>query len=343
MKNIDINNSLIGVDQPPYIIAEVGINHEGDYQKAIELIEAAISAGADCVKFQCHITDKEMIPTDIRPGDISDEPVWDITKRCELTESEERELMEICESRGMTFLSSPFSREAADRLESMNVPAYKIGSGECNNIPLIRHIASFGKPILLSTGMNNLSSISESVRVIESFGVPLILLHCTSMYPTPYKNVRLGGIKELSEKFKVPVGISDHSLGIYTSLGAVALGACVIEKHFTVSRDWPGPDIPISIEPEELSELVIGSRAIYNARGGSKGILIGEQPIIDFAYSSVVSIRKIDAGEVFSEDNLWVKRPGTGEILAAEFDQILGKRAIRVIPTDTQIKRVDVG
>ena len=151
------------------------------------------------------------------------------------------------------------------------------------------------------------------------------------------------GLSKIKKDFNTQVGISDHSLGIVVPIVATVLGASVIEKHFTVSRDWPGPDIPISIEPEELGELVIGSRAIYNARGGSKGILIGEQPIIDFAYSSVVSIRKIDAGEVFSEDNIWVKRPGTGEFLAAEFDKILGKRATRVIPTDTQIKRVDVG
>ncbi|MBW1924262.1 MAG: N-acetylneuraminate synthase family protein [Deltaproteobacteria bacterium] len=306
------------------------------------MIDAAAAAGADCVKFQCHITEAEMIPTDMKPGKISEERLWDIIKRCELTEDEEKRVKAYCEEKGVIYLCTPFSREAADRLEAMNVEAYKIGSGECNNLPLLEHIAQKGKPIILSTGMNDIQSIRRSVSVIQKYDLPLILMHCTSMYPTPYERVRLGAITELLEEFGLPVGLSDHSLGIYTCLGAVALGACVLEKHFTVTRSWPGPDVPISIEPHELAELVKGSRAVFVARGGSKTILDEEKPVIDFAYASVVSIRPIRKGEPLTTENVWVKRPGGGDIPAALLDQVLGKKATRDIPADRQLKTDDV-
>jgi len=313
VSSINISGRIIGGGQPPFIIAEVGINHEGEVEKAIQMIDAAAAAGADCVKFQCHITEAEMIPTDMKPGKISEERLWDIIKRCELTEDEEKRVKAYCEEKGVIYLCTPFSREAADRLEAMNVEAYKIGSGECNNLPLLEHIAQKGKPIILSTGMNDIQSIRRSVSVIQKYDLPLILMHCTSMYPTPYERVRLGAITELLEEFGLPVGLSDHSLGIYTCLGAVALGACVLEKHFTVTRSWPGPDVPISIEPHELAELVKGSRAVFVARGGSKTILDEEKPVIDFAYASVVSIRPIRKGEPLTTENVWVKRPGGGD------------------------------
>jgi len=283
-----------------------------------------------------------MIPTDMKPGKISEERLWDIIKRCELTEDEEKRVKAYCEEKGVIYLCTPFSREAADRLEAMNVEAYKIGSGECNNLPLLEHIAQKGKPIILSTGMNDIQSIRRSVSVIQKYDLPLILMHCTSMYPTPYERVRLGAITELLEEFGLPVGLSDHSLGIYTCLGAVALGACVLEKHFTVTRSWPGPDVPISIEPHELAELVKGSRAVFVARGGSKTILDEEKPVIDFAYASVVSIRPIRKGEPLTTENVWVKRPGGGDIPAALLDQVLGKKATRDIPADRQLKTDDV-
>ena len=337
MTEICLGDRLISEDQPPLVIAEVGINHEGKLDKTIQMVDAAVEAGADCVKFQCHITEAEMIPTDMRPGKISEEPLWDIIKRCELTESEEREIKRYCEEKRLLYLCTPFSREAADRLEAMNVVGFKIGSGECNNTPLIDHIARKKRPIILSTGMNSLESIRASAAVIRGRDCPFMLLHCTSAYPTPYEKVRLGAIRELREAFNVPVGLSDHSLGIYTALGAVALGACVIEKHFTISRQWPGPDNPMSIEPAELAELVKGAEAVFLARGGGKDIQSIEQPVIDFAYASVVSIKQITAGEAFSLENVWVKRPGTGPILAKDLDRVLGRIAKRDLPADTQI------
>jgi sialic acid synthase SpsE len=241
------------------------------------------------------------------------------------------------------YLSTPFSREAADRLDAMGVPAFKIGSGECNNLPLLEHIAAKGKPMILSTGMNDLESVKKSAAVIRAHGVPLALMHCTSMYPTPYDHVRLGAITELRREFPdAPIGLSDHSLNIWTSLGAVALGASMLEKHFTVSRSWPGPDTPISIEPQELADLIEGSRAIWRARGGAKTRLPEEQPVIDFAYATVVTIRPVRAGETFSHANVWVKRPGTGAILAEHFGRVVGRRALRDVPADVHVDPADV-
>ena len=335
-KEIEIGIRKIGPQHPPFIIAEVGINHDGSFDRAIQCVDAAVTAGADCVKFQCHITEAEMIPNNIVP-DNAEEPLWDIIKRCELTKDEEKSIKQYCEENGIIYLCTPFSREAADRLEVMDVSAYKIGSGECNNIPLLEHIARFRKPIILSTGMNDLSSIKKSVDIIQKYNCPLMLMQCTSMYPTPYEKVRLGTIRELQDAFGLPVGLSDHTTNIYTCLGAVSLGACALEKHFTVTREWPGPDIPISIEPHELAELVKGSKAIFSAVGGHKTVLPEEQSVIDFAYASVVSIKYIKKGDTLSLDNIWVKRPGTGEIGVEMFKSVLGKTAKVNIRKDQQL------
>lgn len=333
----------IGPDSPPLVIAEIGINHEGSYEKAVQMVDAAAAAGADVVKFQCHITDKEMVPTDMKPGEISDERLWDIIERCELTEDEERQLMAHCADCGVTYLSTPFSREASDRLEAMGVQGFKIGSGECNNYPLLDHVARKGKPMIVSTGMNELESISRAVETVRKHDVPLALLHCTSMYPTPYDKVRLGAVTHLQQMFPdVPVGLSDHSLDVWTCIGAVALGACILEKHFTVSRAWPGPDTGISIEPDELERMVKGANAVWQARGGSKTILDDEKPVIDFAYASVVSVAPIGKGEALTRDNIWVKRPGTGAFLAGDYDDLLGRVAAVDIPAERAIAPEDL-
>lgn len=340
---IEIAGRKIGLDHPPYIMAEVGINHEGEVEKAIQLVDAAIAAGAEVVKFQCHITEKEMVPTNMTPGEISSEKLWDIIKRCELTEQEERRVQEYCAKKNILYLSTPFSREAADRLDDMGVPAFKIGSGECNNIPLLDHIADLGKPMILSTGMNDLISIKRSVNAIRKHGVPLALMHCTSMYPTPYESVRLGAVTQLIKTFPdIPIGLSDHSMNIWTCLGAVSLGASILEKHFTISRDWAGPDTGISIEPDELNDLIDGSQAIWEARGGSKTILPNEQPVIDFAYATVVTIAPVKVGDIFTKENVWVKRPGTGPILATQLDQVIGKVAVRSINAEQHIQPQDI-
>jgi N-acetylneuraminate synthase len=210
-------------------------------------------------------------------------------------------------------------------------------------VPLLEHIARKGKPIILSTGMNDIESVKRSVAAIRKHGVPVALLHCTSMYPTPYEKVRLGAVSHLQAEFPgVPIGLSDHSMNIWTCLGAVAMGASILEKHFTISRDWPGPDTGISIEPHELKDLIEGSRAVWRARGGAKTILPEEQPVIDFAYATVVTTAPVKAGEPFSRDNIWVKRPGTGPIPAARLEEVLGRRALRDLKPDIHVAAADV-
>lgn len=336
--SFQIGGRRIGKEFPPFVVAEIGINHEGDFQKATRMVDDASAVGCECVKFQSHVIEDEMIPNDVIPGNAM-ESIWDIMKRCSLSEQEEIELKKYVESKRMIYLCTPFSRAAAERLKRMGVWAYKIGSGECNNYPLVRFIAADGKPVVLSTGMNDLESVSPAVEILRKANVPFALLHCTSMYPTPYDKVRLGGLTALAERFPdAVIGLSDHSLGNYTCFAAVALGASILEKHFTSDKTWPGPDVPISIDPVELKDLIHGSRAIYTALGGTKNILPEEQPTIDFAYACVVSIRDIHAGEKFTRENIWVKRPGTGEIKAVHFEDLLGKTALATIPKNTQIK-----
>ena len=343
MKNnpsLNIAGRLIGKDYPPLVIVEIGINHEGSLKKAFQMVDDAKEVGCECVKFQCHVLDDEMIPAakSVIPGNAT-ESIWDIMERCALSEEDELKLKKYVESKKMIYFSTPFSRAAAVRLEKMGVSAYKIGSGECNNHPLIAHIAAYKKPVILSTGMNNLDSISPAVKILRDAGIPYALTHCTSMYPTPYTKVRLGALAELGRAFPDAIlGLSDHSLGIYTCLGAVALGASILEKHFTSDKSWPGPDVPISIDPDELRELIQGSKAIHQAMGGQKDILAEEQPTIDFAYACVVSTRDIRRGEALTQENIWVKRPGTGEIKARHFKDVLGGKVKMDIKKNEQLK-----
>ncbi len=336
--SFEIAGRRIGPDFPPLVIAEIGINHEGSVSKAKQMIDDAAAAGCECAKFQTHVIDDEMIPNKVIPGNAK-VSIWDIMSRCALTAEEERELKSYTESKGMIFMSTPFSRAAAVQLEKLDVPAYKIGSGECNNYPLIEHIANYGKPVILSTGMNNLDSVAKSVGILRKHNTPFALLHCTSIYPTPYDKIRLGALADLQKAFPdAVIGLSDHSLSNYPCLGAVALGACILERHFTSSKRWKGPDIPVSMTPRDLKDLIVGSRAIHQALGGHKDILPEEQPTIDFAYACVVAIRDIKPGEALSKDNIWVKRPGTGQIKAEHFDSLLGKKALAGIQKNEQIR-----
>lgn len=343
MKNIlSINGRKIGEKYKPFIIPEIGINHEGSFAKAKKMIKDAHNAGAECVKFQCHIIEDEMIENDIIPKNAN-ESIWEIMKRCSFNEYEEKKLKKYTEELGMIYMSTPFSKAAANRLEEMNISSYKIGSGECNNYPLIKHIASFGKPIILSTGMNDIQSISKSVKILETSKVDYALLHTTSMYPTPYDKVRLGSLTDLKNNFpNTVIGLSDHSVGNYTSFASISLGASIIEKHFTSKKSWLGPDIQVSIDPKELKDLIIGSEAINLSLGGHKTILKDEQPTIDFAYSCVVSINNIKKDEIFTEDNIWVKRPGTGKIKAEKYPDIIGKKAKKNILKNTQLTWQDI-
>lgn len=337
-----IGTRPVGPAHPPLVVAEIGINHEGDPVKAHRMVDDAADAGVECVKFQTHVVEDEMIPNDVVPGN-ADEPIYSMMQRCALSAADERDLKAHAEERGMIFLSTPFSRAAADRLAALDVAAFKIGSGECNNYPLVKHIASVGKPVILSTGMNDIASIEPAVAILREAGVGFAVLHCTSLYPTPPEQVRLGALAELGAAFPDAVlGLSDHTTTIYPCLGAVSLGARVLERHFTSDMSWPGPDIPVSSTPPEFAELVRGSRLIHAALGGSKQILADEQPTIDFAYASVVTTRTVAVGEELTADNIWVKRPGTGEIKAADYPRVLGRRVARELAADHQIGWVDL-
>ena len=339
--SFEIVGRKIGYDYAPLVIAEIGINHEGSLDVAKEMVDAAILAGAEVIKHQTHVVEDEMSgdAKKVIPGN-ADVSIYEIMDRCSLNEEDETELKEYIESKGAIFISTPFSRAAAERLERMGVQAYKIGSGECNNYPLLELVASYGKPIILSTGMNDIPAIEKSVNIFRKHKIPYCLLHCTNVYPTPDNLIRLGGVTELEECFPdAVVGLSDHSVDNLACLGAVAVGASVLERHFTDHMGRPGPDINCSMDTEECSGLIRDSKRMQKMRGGKKGAVQEEQVTIDFAYASVVTIKDVKAGEVFSADNIWVKRPGTGEWLADDYDGLLGSVATENIPSDTQLKK----
>jgi N-acetylneuraminate synthase len=336
---IEIAGRKIGIDFSPLVIAEIGINHEGSLGVAKEMVDAAHRAGVEVVKHQTHIVEDEMsgAAKKVIPGN-SDVSIYEIMERCALDEAEELELKNYVESKGMIFISTPFSRAAANRLREFDIPAYKIGSGECNNYPLLEHIASFGKPVILSTGMNTIESIRKAVAIFDQHKVPVALLHTTNLYPTPIHLVRLGAMTAMHEAFADKVfGLSDHTLNNNACLGAVALGACILERHFTDTMQRTGPDIVCSMDEQATKELITGSNEIWQMRGGTKEPDKEEQVTIDFAFATVCTIAPIQKGEVFTKDNIWVKRPGTGAILAQHFNDLLGKKATRNIENDEQL------
>ena len=340
---IEIAGRKIGAEYPPLVIAEIGINHEGSLEVAKEMVDAAFRAGVEIVKHQTHIVEDEMsgAAKKVIPGNAN-VSIYEIMERCSLNKQEEFELKEYVESKGMIFISTPFSRAAADRLQQWNVPAYKIGSGECNNYPLLEHIASFGKPIILSTGMNTIDSIAKAVSIFEKHQVQYALLHTTNLYPTPNRLVRLGAMQEMANHFSgTTFGLSDHTLTNHACLAAVALGASILERHFTDHMDRTGPDIVCSMDEENCKALIEGSHIIWEQSGGTKGPAKEEQVTIDFAFATVCSIKTIKKGEVLSMENVWVKRPGTGAILAEYFNSILGKKATRNIENDEQLNWED--
>jgi sialic acid synthase SpsE len=341
---VAIGARKVGAAHMPLVIAEIGINHEGSLATAKEMVDAAASAGVEVVKHQTHVVEDEMSGAAKRviPGN-ADVSIYDIMARCALSEADEIALQHYVEAKGMIFISTPFSRAAADRLQRMNVPAFKFGSGECNNYPLLKHIAAFGKPVILSTGMNTIDSVRKAVAIFESAGTPSALMHTTNLYPTPPRLVRLGAMTELMAAFPTAVvGLSDHTTDNLACLGAVALGASILERHFTDSMSRPGPDIVCSMDPQACRELIAGAKAMHAMRGGTKEAAAEERVTMDFAFATVVTIAAVRAGETFTVENLWVKRPGTGSIPAERFEQILGRKAVRDVAPDTHLSLDDI-
>ncbi len=344
MREIIIGPIKVADNSSPLVIPEIGINHGGDISVAKQMVLSAYRAGARLIKHQTHVIEDEMshIAKKIRPGNSSDS-IYDIMASCALSERDERELKDYTESLGMVFLSTPFSRAAADRLERMNVCAYKIGSGELNNYPLIEHIAEFGKPMIVSTGMNGLDNIAKAVAILEKHHLQYALLHATNVYPASTELVRLGAMQEMMKAFPdIPIGLSDHTCSNTACICAMALGAKIVERHFTDTKARKGPDIVCSMDERELRELLRAAEDIPLMMGGHKGAIPEEAVTMNFAFATVVTIRPIKKGDAFTRDNIWVKRPGSGEIPAAEYSGIIGKTATCDIGADVQLARAMV-
>ena len=341
---MQIAHREISPENPPLVIAEIGINHGGSLSVAMDMVRLAAAAGCECVKHQTHFVGDEMSEEAraIVPPN-AEESIWDLMERCALGRDEEVRLKEYAESLGLIYLSTPFSRAAADFLVEIGVPAFKIGSGESDNLPLIRHVAGFGKPIIMSTGMQTIDTVRESVGLLEAAGVDYALLECTNLYPSPPEHVSLRGIGELRDAFpNAVIGFSDHSIGPEMAIAAVALGALVVERHFTDTRYREGPDIPCSMDPAELSFLVQRSREIRTALNNDKRRTEPEEAVYHFARASVVADRDLPAGHVISADDIWVRRPGSGEIPARDFDRVVGKTLKLATRRNTQLKWADL-
>lgn len=329
------------------IIAEAGVNHNGSLELAKQLIDAAVDAGVDYVKFQTfkaeNLVTKSAKQAEYQKKNISvgDDSQYQMLKNLELSQVDHEVLIEYCRQKGVRFFSTAFDLESIDYLSSLNLPIWKIPSGEITNYPYLRKIARQGKPVILSTGMSGTADIHSAVDALYKFGLTkdqITVLHCNTEYPTPFEDVNLRAMLTIKEEFGVKVGYSDHTRGIEVPIAAVALGAEVIEKHFTLDRNLPGPDHKASLEPYELKAMVWAIRNIELAMGdGEKKVTVSECKNIAIARKSIVAACPIKKGEILSEENLTVKRPGTG-INPMRWDEIVGTIAIRDYNEDELIE-----
>ena len=331
-----------GAGAPCFVIAEVGVNHNGDPRLAQALIDAAADAGADAVKFQTFSAERLLTVSAPKAeyqlrGTDPEETQFEMLRRLELPRQCYPDLVSRCRERGVLFLSTPFDEDSADFLGSLGMPYFKVPSGELTNLPLLAHIAAKGQPMLVSTGMSDLDEVSAAVDAIRAAGNPeLVLLHCVSNYPARVEDANLRAMETLAREFGVPAGYSDHVPGTEVSLAAAALGACVIEKHFTLDRDMPGPDHRASSsEPAEFRALVARIRRIESALGtGEKKPAASELPIAAVARRSLVAACDIPAGAVLTEDMVAIRRPGNG-LPPAMRGHLIGRRARQAIPAGT--------
>ncbi len=316
---ININGRRIGPGHPCLVIAEAGVNHNGSLESALKLVDVAAEADADAVKFQTFKADR--LATTAAPKaayqqrtTAPDESQLEMLRRLEFSESDHRALVERCDERRLLFMSTPFDEESADLLADLDLAVFKIPSGEITNLPLLAHVARLGRPMIVSTGMSNLGEVEAALDAIEAENNrQVVLLHCVSNYPADPADVNLRAMETLRAAFDVPVGYSDHTLGIEVSLAAVALGASVVEKHFTLDRSLPGPDHASSLEPAELADLVRGIRTVEQALGNRrKRAVASEQDTIRAARKSLVAARDIPAGSRLTEEMIAMRRPGTG-------------------------------
>ncbi len=343
MKKVKIENRWIGNLEPVFIIAEAGVNHNGDVRLAKKLVDAAKDAGSDAVKFQAFKTER-VVTRYAEKAEYQKETTgpnksqYTLIKRLELKNEEIRELYNHAKKNNILFLSSAFDKESVNLLDNLGVPAFKVPSGEITNFPLLRHIAEKKKPIILSTGMSTIGEIEEALEVIREKGVEdIVLLHCVTSYPAKIEDINLGVIEMLRHKFKLPTGFSDHTLGITTPIAAAALGATLIEKHFTLDKTLPGPDHRASLEPHELKEMIRAIRTVEKALGdGIKRLTEDEEHIKKVVRRSIVAKVEIPKGTVITEKMLDFKRPGIG-IEPKYLNGVIGKKAKRDIKPDELI------
>lgn len=335
-----IANRHISPAHPPLVIAEIGINHGGDLQVAKDMVSMARDAGCECIKHQTHFVEDEMTDEakQIFPPN-ADVSIWDVMAQCALSADDEIALKAHTESLGMIYLSTPFSRAAADFLNDIDVPAFKIGSGEADNLPLIRHIARFGKPVIMSTGMQSINSVRASVQILEDAGIDYALLECTNLYPSPPEIVSLQGVTDLKAAFpNAQVGFSDHSIGPEMALASVALGATILERHYTDTRYRKGPDVICSMDPSELKHLIDRSKEIHTALHNPKQRTGPEEDVYRFARASIVADKNLKAGQVITEADIWARRPGSGDIAGFDFDKVIGKTLKSDVKRNQQLK-----
>jgi N,N'-diacetyllegionaminate synthase len=335
-----IGNRAVGLRHPTLVIAEACDNHMGDLDVAIEMVRQAKLARADVIKFQHHLPDEEMLP-DAPMSDNFEEPLYEFLKKHALRLADHRKLKAYCEEVGIIYLCTPFSWKAAQELATLNVSAFKIGSGEMTDVPSLKRIAGLGRPMILSTGMATLEEIQRTYEALVPL-TPISLLSCVSEYPPVYEDINLGVIQVMQQRFpKALIGHSDHTPDLFTCYAAVALGARIIEKHVILDKRTPGPDQSVSINFQELAELVDGIRKIEVALGSEKSVHGREQQIRTWAFRSVVSMRDIRAGEILSEEMLWTKRPGTG-IPSHVMPQLYGRKVTRDIRNNKLLEWADI-
>ena len=326
-----------------YIIAEAGVNHNGDINLAYQLVDAAKAAGVDCIKFQTFKSENLVSHTaqkaEYQKAATGDSSQQDMLKQLELSFDEFVSLKKYCDRKGICFLSTPFDFESIEFLNSIEMPFWKIPSGEVTNYPYLVALAKTGKPVVMSTGMCEMQEIEDAIAVLRENGTSDIkLLHCNTEYPTPYEDVNLRAMKTLRDAFGVEVGYSDHTKGIEVPIAAVAMGASVIEKHFTLDRNMEGPDHKASLEPQELKQMVDSIRHIEAALGsGDKRPSPSEKKNMAVARKSIVAAKRIKAGDILTEENITVKRPGTG-ICPMRWKEVLGTRAVRDFEEDELIE-----
>tara|TARA_A100001011_G_scaffold398094_1_gene501332 strand:+ start:1115 stop:2161 length:1047 start_codon:yes stop_codon:yes gene_type:complete len=339
---IKIGNRKIGPSFRPLVIFELGINHSGSLKIAKKIVDEAIKAGAEIIKHQTHIPEDEMSLEAKKIVPINaNKNIYDLIEDCSLNEVEELQLKRYVEKKGAIFLSTPFSRKAADRLAKFKVKAFKIGSGECNNYPLLDHIASFGKPIIISTGMNNINSIKKAIKILKRRKVQYAVLHTTNLYPTKHNEVRLNALIELKKIFpNTVIGLSDHTGDNYTSYAAIAMGASIIEKHFIDNSSRKGPDISASVNTKQMIELIKGIDLIKKAIPGGIQPILREKKTANFAFASVVANKDLEKGTILNRNNIWVRRPGNGDFRAEQYYSLLGKKIKLKVKKNTQIKKI---